>query len=465
MKKNKIIIAVFSVVSLVFSSFASVTIAEVYPPEVEATLPIGESIDVDKTVETPEIPPKIDVCLLEDETASFSDDIIHLQTAASDIYDNVVAASPNAQFAVAGFRDYPISPYGSPGDYVYGLLSSMSPLKADWINGVGSLTASGGGDWPEAQYDAIVAAANTNGGCGWRDNPSVTRVLLVTTDAAFHLPDGTHMNDHTSTVSALSISGKEIIVIGLEAPNRLGNDPGNELDNLALATGGSVQALSSNGADIADAILAGLGNLPITVIPVPVGCDPLIVTFTPASQTVTSGDPAYFVETIAVPNDPSLEGTIQSCIVEFQDENGNVLGEQKISIEIPDTTPPIAQCVETVNPSGKNIPPAGSIPPPGSKNGQNEDGFYQLLGEDTVDPNVTICVEDEESGESLGCYANGTNIKYTEVASTPRAKLWGSAKSFVKWHLYGNGDMIIYAVDSSGNVSAPVKCLVPPLPK
>ncbi|MCK5123242.1 MAG: hypothetical protein KAQ87_03795, partial [Candidatus Pacebacteria bacterium] len=90
MKKNKIIIAVFSVVSLVFSGFASVTIAEVYPSGVEATLSIGESIDVDKTVETPEIPPKIDVCLLEDETASFSDDIIHLQTAASDIYDNVV---------------------------------------------------------------------------------------------------------------------------------------------------------------------------------------------------------------------------------------------------------------------------------------------------------------------------------------------------------------------------------------
>ncbi len=465
MKKNKIIIAVFSVVSLVFSGFASVTIAEVYPSGVEATLSIGESIDVDKTVETPEIPPKIDVCLLEDETASFSDDIIHLQTAASDIYDNVVAASPNAQFAVAGFRDYPISPYGSPGDYVYGLLSGMSSSKTDWMNGIGSLTASGGGDWPEAQYDAIVAAANTNGGCGWRDDPSVTRVLLVTTDAAFHIPDGTHVNDHTSTVSALSISGKEIVVIGLEAPNRFGNDPGNELDNLALATGGSVQSLSSNGADIADAILAGLGNLPITVIPVPIGCAPLVVTFAPASQTVTSGDIANFVETIAVPNNPLLEGTIQSCTVEFQDENGNLLGVQKISIEIPDTTPPEVSCIETVNPSGKNIPPAGSTTLPGNKGGMNEDGFYQLAGKDAVDPDVMICVEDEESGESLGCYANGTNIKYTEVASTPRAKLWGSAKSFVKWHLYGNGDMIIYAVDSSGNVSDPIKCLVPPWTK
>jgi len=286
MRKNKIIISVFSVISLACCNFAGVvgSNAAVTPPSVSETLMIGESITIEKTVTTPEIPSKIEVCLLEDETGSFHDDIIHLQTAASDIYDDVVAASPDAQFAVAGFRDY--------GDaWVYRLLSSMSSVKADWENGIGSLTASGGGDWPEAQYDAIVAAADENIGCGWRDDPSVTRVLLVATDAAFHVPPLPYINDHDSTVSALSVSGKEIIVIGLEGPNNLGNDPGSELDELALATGGSVQVISSDGANIATAILAGLGNLPVTVTPVPVGCDPLIVTFVPPSQTVISGDP------------------------------------------------------------------------------------------------------------------------------------------------------------------------------
>ena len=474
MKKNKIIIAVFSMISLVFSSFASITIANgvdpvVDPPEVNEVLVIGESIDVDKTVNTPAIPPLIDVCLLEDETASFFDDIIHLQTAASDIYDNVVAASPDAQFAVAGFRDYPVDPYGLPGDHVYRLLQGMSSVKTDWLNGIAALGAGGGNDLPEAQYDAIVAAAGPGsfddptlgeqGNCGWRDDSvGAKRVLVVVTDAAFHLPDGTHINDHASTVAALN--DQNITIIGLKAP-----DSGDELDDLADATDGSVQSLSSDGANIAAAILAGLGNLPITVIPVPVGCDPLVVTFAPASQTVTSGDPAYFVETIAVPNDPFLEGTTQSCIVEFQDDSGSVLGEQTISIEIPDTTPPVVSCVETVNPSGKNIPPAGNTTLPGNKGGMNEDGFYQLLAEDAVDPDAMICVEDEESGESLGCYASGTNVKYTEVASASRVKPWGSVKSFVEWHIFGNGDMIIYAKDSAGNVSAPTTCLVPPLPK
>ena len=63
---------------------------------------------------TPAIPPVVDICLLEDETGSFWDDISNLQggTTASDIYDNIIAESPGAQFAVAGFRDYPVSPYG-----------------------------------------------------------------------------------------------------------------------------------------------------------------------------------------------------------------------------------------------------------------------------------------------------------------------------------------------------------------
>ena len=155
MKKNKIIISAFSIVSLVLSGFAGVvgSNASVTPSTVTATLAVGESIVTEKIVTTPEIPPKIDVCLLEDETYSFDDDIGNLQAAASDIYDNVVDVSPDAQFAVAGFRDY--------GDaWVYRLLSGMSPDEIDWTTGIGLLTASGGGDWPEAQYDAIVAAAD-----------------------------------------------------------------------------------------------------------------------------------------------------------------------------------------------------------------------------------------------------------------------------------------------------------------
>jgi hypothetical protein len=260
-------------------------------------LPDAE-FEVEKTVHTPEIPPTVEVCLLEDETGSFEDDIGNLQagTTAEDIFDNVIAASPNARFAVAGFRDYDEGDYGDSGDWVYRRLSGMSPVKAGWLGGIALLTAGGGGDIPEAQYDAIVAALQGGfgfGPCGFNPDPLVTKVLLVATDAPFHTPDGTHINDEASTIAALDAAG--VTLVGLKAPGA-----GGELDALAVATGGSVQPLSSDGANIAAAILAGLGNLPVEVQMVSDCTAPISVAFDPPIQTVISGGDAYFAETISV---------------------------------------------------------------------------------------------------------------------------------------------------------------------
>ena len=481
MKKNKIIISVFSVISLVFSSFASVTIANdvdpvvnpVDPSEVVATLAVGGSMVVKKRVTTPEIPPLVDVCLLEDETGSFGDDIDHLQgnegAVASEIYNAIITESPGAQFAVAGFRDYPVAPHGSPGDWVYRLLSSMNETEAAWLVGIGALTAGGGWDTSEAQYDAIVAAAIGDDNCGWRDpvsTPGVQRVLIVATDAPFHLPGlnaagnpKPHVNDEASTIDALI--DENITVIGLKA---LG--AGLELNTLATATGGSVQPLESTGANIAQAILDGLEEVK-TDVWAETDCDEgLSVSLDPSVHYDVPGDTMLtFEETITVTDDPSLEGQTLECTVTFianeYPEEGAPIGTQEIEIYV--DSPPEILCIETVNPSGKNIPPAGSTTLPGSKGGMNEDGFYQLIVKDIVDPDVEICVKDE-GGTLLGCYTSGTNVKYTEVASKPRVKLWGSTKSFVEYHIFGNGDMIIYATDSAGNASS-ATCLVPPPPK
>jgi hypothetical protein len=310
------------------------------PDSVDEVVFPGQSVDIDKTVHTPEIPPMVEVCLLEDETGSFWDDIGNLQTppTASDIYDNVVGVSPGARFAVAGFRDYPVAPHGSGGDWVYRLLSSMSSAKANWLNGIAALSASGGADTPEAQYDAIVAALG--GGfdqdpCGFDPNPLVTRVLVVTTDAPFHLPGlgKPHVNTQPSTIAALSAAN--VTVVGLKAPGA-----GGELDALAAATGGNVQPLSSSGADIAAAILAGLGNLPVDVEMATDCAYPISVTFDPATQTVTSGDDAVFTETIAVSAD--APGGTYTCedwaLIDgspMVDERGAIIYETK-TVKVPE---------------------------------------------------------------------------------------------------------------------------------
>jgi hypothetical protein len=515
------------------------------------------------------------VCLLEDETGSFGDDIANLQNPGTiaAIFDGVRAGSADSQFAVAGFRDYNVSPHGSSGDWVYRLTSSMSAEFTDWESGVNALTAGGGADTPEAQYDAIVAAATgpTNypdsiegpqDDCGWRADPDVTRVLVVTTDAPFHLPgDGKpHVNTEATTIATLAAEG--ITVIGLKAPGS-----GGELDALAAATGGSVQPLSSDGSNIAAAILAGLSNLPIEVSLASDCSLPITTSFVPGIDTVTSGDDAYFVETIAVSagaaggtytcadqvfydgdeaegliesktiHVPGIEltpelaeneltagaehtvtatvtagnvGPLEGIRVEFElatgpnavvtavgftDENGEVTftwvpgdispdflgvdtvtasftdGEGMVTYgfdtafkEWVDTTPPLAACLESVNPHGQTKPKA----PGNGGQGQNQDGFYELYGEDEVWPEdaLDFYLVDDGSGVVFGPFAIGTVFKWTEDdEAVPTIKTMGGTNSAVDWHIIANGDALVLVIDGSGNVSDPAACLVPPPPK
>lgn len=331
-KKVKSIYVVFSIV-LLLTLGVTIVLADpsITPSSVEELIYPGESANVEKTVGTPEFPPMLDICLLQDETGSFHDDIGNMNAAAPGIYDSIVATAPDSQFGVHGFRDY--------GDaWVHRNISAMSPIKADWTNGVLGLTAGGGGDTPEAQYDAIVAATQGGSACEWRADTDVTRVLLVTTDAPFHTPPAPYVNDLASTSAALIANN--VTLIGLKATGA-----GGELDALAAATGGSVQSLSSNSDNIANAILAGLSNLPATVAMQSNCAAPISTSFNPASSNVTSGDDAKLLETIGVA--VGATGGTYTCSdwatvngENLVDVEGNLITEDK-TIHVPgiDLTP------------------------------------------------------------------------------------------------------------------------------
>jgi len=308
-------VTVVAIAGLAIPGLAGVAYADdpepgISPESVDEMILPGYDFEVEKTVTTAAIPPTVEICLLEDETGSFGDDIGNLQNPATiqAIYDDITAGTSSAAFAVSGFRDYPVSTFGEPGDWVYRSYSTMSTAFLDWENGVNSLTAGGGLDAPEAQYDAIVGALNGFGeepGCGFSSDADVARVLIVATDAPFHTPDGTHVNDSASTIAALTAA--DVAVLGLKAPGA-----GGELDALAAATGGAIQDLSSDGSNIAAAILAGLGNLPIEVEMTSDCAYPISTTFGPENPTtVTSGDTASFTETIAVAAD--APGGVYTC--------------------------------------------------------------------------------------------------------------------------------------------------------
>jgi hypothetical protein len=124
-----------------------------------------------------------------------------------------------------------------------------------------------------------------------------------------------------------------------------------------------------------------------------------------------------------------------------------------------DTTPPVAACIPTTNPSGKKIPPAGKNP----KSGQNPDGFYELTVTDLVDPNPQIFIHDSKSKFVAGPYDDGTKIKLIQApGAKPKVK---PGAGVIDWKIKLKGDALLVAVDASGNVAAPVTCRVPPPPK
>lgn len=164
---------------------------------------------------------------------------------------------------------------------------------------------------------------------------------------------------------------------------------------------------------------------------------------------------------------PGGTDTIEACFT-VADPTGQT-GCAEATVRWADTTPPLAACLPGPNPHGEHIPPAGWSSLPGAKGGQNEDGFYDLMAEDDFDPNPLVFAIDQATGHLFGPYPAGTIVKWTQApGAEPSEKEMGSNNGragAVDFHLRGQGDMLIYAVDSSGNTSNRQVCLVPPLPK
>jgi hypothetical protein len=143
------------------------------------------------------------------------------------------------------------------------------------------------------------------------------------------------------------------------------------------------------------------------------------------------------------------------------DFSGNMASDT-VTVTVVDTTPPVVACLETVNPNGRKIPPAKV------KGNENKDGFFELLADDICDPEPQIYLEDTGSGTIFGPFGNGTNIKFTvDADAMVEMKKMGSDKGragAIAWHIIGNGDACVSAVDFSGNEAGCVSCILSPIP-
>jgi hypothetical protein len=180
-------------------------------------------------------------------------------------------------------------------------------------------------------------------------------------------------------------------------------------------------------------------------------------TGTCAPADCTTGDDGRVTFTYTVPQEPdSLGEDTISATVEA--------GGDSVTIDVTklwqDTTAPVVRCVAGPNPDGQ-VPAA----PGKGGQGQNQDGYYRLVATDDVWPEGSLEVHAADDGSSavFGPFTSGTDVKWTEANGATPSQRPGTGE--VEWRLKGRGDLVLSAVDGSGNTSEPVTCAVPNAPQ
>ena len=125
----------------------------------------------------------LDFIFLVDLSGSFFDDLANFRAAARSIADSVRETNPEARFAIASFVDRPVSPFGSPGDYLYRPELALTDSIADFEATLDGLSTLNGGDFPEAQWVGLYRAAQ---GVGLDLREDSRKIIYLATDASAH---------------------------------------------------------------------------------------------------------------------------------------------------------------------------------------------------------------------------------------------------------------------------------------
>jgi len=331
--------------------------ADVEPAEVELDLAVGVSAAVDKTVSIPTAPARTDICVLLDRSSSFERDLVSLRSNVPAILDLEVGR--DVQFGLAGFVDYPRSPFGFPTDVPYELLAPVGD-RASFTAAFDGLSLGRGADPSEAQLDAIVAAVGPGADdCEWRPLPA-TRILIATTDSLCHAPDGTHQASEADAIAAMVSA--DVTFIGLvESP-----DASECFEPLAAATGGATQPVQSDAVDIAAAVATALDESLFTVTPrLDPDCTPLTVAFEPSTLVgIRPNTEVAIIETVTLTTAASADPI--SCTVDF-----GAAGTQTIIVNpqfdgpppTPTPTPTAEVLPLTAVPTPTPLPTTASVAP------------------------------------------------------------------------------------------------------
>ena len=167
------------------------------PSEVTETIADGGSIEITKTVTTPDIPPDADICFLADTTGSMGPALASVAGSIGGIMADVLVESPDAQFCAAQYKDAGSSP-------VFALDQALTTDTTAVQAAIGGWTAGGGGDFAEDQLHALTEVAGA--ATGWRAAPAA-HILVWFGDCPGHDP-ASGGETLATTIDALTTSGR-----------------------------------------------------------------------------------------------------------------------------------------------------------------------------------------------------------------------------------------------------------------
>jgi hypothetical protein len=195
-----------------------------------------------------------DLVFVIDTTGSMSDDIDQVKIAAADIIKNIDEKVKNYRIALVAYRDFPVDPYGEPGDYPALTLLAFSRDKTEITNAINLLGADGGNDTPESVYTALIHSILNPDVGGWRDYASKQVILMG--DAPPHDPEpftGYTLQNVVQASESVDPVVIQAIVIGSSGTTLT------TFENIATSTEGNIFT-AANASEIVQAIMDAIGE-------------------------------------------------------------------------------------------------------------------------------------------------------------------------------------------------------------
>lgn len=271
-------------ITAAFTVPAAAIAGSISPATFEATIAVGGSVTVTKTVTTDAIgASKVDVFFLTDDTGSMGGVINNVRNTAGALLTQLQSTYADIAFGVGSYDGDPreggvplASPPATNLTAAYSRQSMITTNTEQVQAAINTWAAGGGGDGPEANFFALHQVATSGGATdgvgstdpgystgletGWREGAA--RVIVWFGDVVSH----TTTVDQAEAIAALTANGVTVVAMN-SGGNDGGIDGGDQADAIVAATGGVIvnNFASVPIANIVDSIVGAIGDATSTL--------------------------------------------------------------------------------------------------------------------------------------------------------------------------------------------------------